>query len=83
MSVSLGGYIADPDDYLGGGDGERLHKWADAGAGSAEPSGWTGDGAISQRPANAARLVSSVPSRGPQARAGRLAATRFTSPLGT
>jgi hypothetical protein len=31
MSVSLDGYIADPDDYLGGDDGERLHKWADAG----------------------------------------------------
>ena len=31
MSVSLDGYIADPDDFLGGDDGERLHKWADAG----------------------------------------------------
>lgn len=30
MSVSLDGYIADPDDFLGGEDGERLHKWADA-----------------------------------------------------
>ncbi|MEU6251511.1 dihydrofolate reductase family protein [Streptomyces sp. NPDC047043] len=30
MSVSLDGYIADPDDFLGGDDGERLHKWADA-----------------------------------------------------
>jgi dihydrofolate reductase len=29
MSVSLDGYIADPDDFLGGDDGERLHKWAD------------------------------------------------------
>jgi dihydrofolate reductase len=27
MSVSLDGYIADPDDFLGGDDGERLHKW--------------------------------------------------------
>jgi len=35
MSMSLDGYIADLDDYLGGEDGERLHKWADAG--SAEP----------------------------------------------
>jgi dihydrofolate reductase len=30
MSVSLDGYIADLDDYLGGDDGERLHAWADA-----------------------------------------------------
>jgi dihydrofolate reductase len=30
MSVSLDGYIADAGDYLGGDDGERLHKWADA-----------------------------------------------------
>ena len=30
MSVSVDGYIADPDDFLGGDDGERLHKWADA-----------------------------------------------------
>ena len=30
MSMSLDGYIADPDDFLGGDDGERMHKWADA-----------------------------------------------------
>ena len=30
MSVSVDGYIADPDDFLGGDDGERLHKWAEA-----------------------------------------------------
>ncbi|MFC8677404.1 dihydrofolate reductase family protein [Streptomyces griseorubiginosus] len=29
MSMSLDGYIADPHDFLGGDDGERLHKWAD------------------------------------------------------
>ena len=29
MSVSLDGYISTPDDYLGGEDGERLHKWFD------------------------------------------------------
>ncbi|GLP64718.1 deaminase [Streptomyces sp. TUS-ST3] len=29
MSMSLDGYIADPNDFLGGDDGERLHKWAD------------------------------------------------------
>jgi dihydrofolate reductase len=28
MSMSLDGYIADPDDFLGGDDGERLHHWA-------------------------------------------------------
>lgn len=31
MSVSLDGYIAGPDDFLGGDDGERLHKWAESG----------------------------------------------------
>lgn len=30
MSVSLDGYIADTNDYLGGPDGERLHAWAGA-----------------------------------------------------
>ncbi|MDH6521575.1 dihydrofolate reductase [Streptomyces sp. SAI-135] len=35
MSMSLDGYIADPNDFLGGDDGERLHKWAD-------PEGETG-----------------------------------------
>ncbi|MDR7172628.1 dihydrofolate reductase [Nocardia kruczakiae] len=28
MSMSLDGYIADSDDFLGGEDGERLHLWA-------------------------------------------------------
>ena len=28
MSMSLDGYVADLDDYLGGADGERLHHWA-------------------------------------------------------
>jgi dihydrofolate reductase len=27
MSVSLDGYIATPDDFLGGADDERLHHW--------------------------------------------------------
>jgi dihydrofolate reductase len=31
MSVSVDGYVADPNDFLGGDDGERLHKWAEAG----------------------------------------------------
>src|SRR5690242_6232762 len=51
MSVSLDGYIADPDDFLGGDDGERLHKWADA---DGEPAGpvrqfrdeWSAAGAV-------------------------------------
>jgi dihydrofolate reductase len=30
MSMSLDGYISDPDDFLGGDDGERLHHWAAA-----------------------------------------------------
>ena len=37
MSVSLDGYIADPDDFLGGDDGERLHKWDDADGEPSEP----------------------------------------------
>ena len=28
MSISVDGFIADPDDFLGGQDGERLHAWA-------------------------------------------------------
>ncbi|MFF5233202.1 dihydrofolate reductase family protein [Dactylosporangium sp. NPDC000521] len=49
MSVSLDGYIADPDDFLGGDDGERLHKWADV---DGEPSvkqfrdEWSAAGAV-------------------------------------
>lgn len=27
MSMSLDGYIADPQDFLGGSDGNRLHEW--------------------------------------------------------
>jgi dihydrofolate reductase len=50
MSMSLDGYIADPDDFLGGDDGERLHKWADA-DGTSGPVGqfrneWKGAGAV-------------------------------------
>ena len=48
MSMSLDGYIADADDFLGGEDGERLHKWAD---GEARPAGqfhdeWNAAGAV-------------------------------------
>ncbi|MGK5552451.1 dihydrofolate reductase family protein [Actinomadura kijaniata] len=50
MSMSLDGYIADPNDFLGGDDGERLHKWADS-AQHPEPvkqfqDEWNGAGAI-------------------------------------
>jgi dihydrofolate reductase len=38
MSMSLDGYIAGPDDFLGGDDGERLHRWADAHGESGQPS---------------------------------------------
>jgi dihydrofolate reductase len=38
MSVSLDGYIADSNDYLGGADGERLHAWASAVDASGEPT---------------------------------------------
>jgi dihydrofolate reductase len=38
MSMSLDGYIADDNDYLGGDDGERLHKWASVDGESAQPS---------------------------------------------
>jgi dihydrofolate reductase len=41
MSMSVDGYIADPNDFLGGEDGERLHKWADADRESGQPSGPT------------------------------------------
>lgn len=54
MSVSLDGYVADPDDFLGGEDGERLHKWAAADGGSGRLSEvaagfqdeWTAAGAV-------------------------------------
>jgi dihydrofolate reductase len=39
MSMSLDGYIADPTDFLGGDDGERLHDWFAPGGESAQPSG--------------------------------------------
>ena len=38
MSVSVDGYVADPDDYLGGDDGHRLHNWFAPGGESAPPS---------------------------------------------
>ncbi|MFF7446497.1 MULTISPECIES: dihydrofolate reductase family protein [unclassified Streptomyces] len=54
MSVSVDGYIADTEDFLGGVDGERLHKWADADGESGRPSGpaaqfqdeWNAAGAV-------------------------------------
>ncbi len=41
MSVSLDGYIADPDDFLGGDDGHRLHNWFAPGGEFVELSGPT------------------------------------------
>ena len=50
MSVSLDGYIADPDDFLGGVDGERLHQWfgqgAESGPSRAFEQEWTAAGAV-------------------------------------
>lgn len=54
MSMSLDGFIADPDDFLGGANGERLHEWfvPEGGPGrSAGPSGefedeWSAAGAV-------------------------------------
>jgi dihydrofolate reductase len=54
MSMSVDGYIADADDFLGGDDGERLHKWADAVGESGQPAGpvrrfqeeWNAAGAV-------------------------------------
>lgn len=47
MSMSLDGYIADPHDFLGGTDGERLHDWFGAG-GPAElfEREWNAAGAV-------------------------------------
>jgi hypothetical protein len=39
MLMSLDGYIADPNDFLGGDDGQRLHHWFALGGESAQPSG--------------------------------------------
>jgi dihydrofolate reductase len=39
MSVSVDGYVADENDFLGGPDGERLHKWFSPGDSEAEPVG--------------------------------------------
>jgi dihydrofolate reductase len=39
MSVSVDGYVADENDFLGGPDGERLHKWFSPGDSGAEPVG--------------------------------------------
>lgn len=50
MSMSLDGYIAGPDDFLGGEDGNRLHDWFAPGEESG-PSGefleeWNATGAV-------------------------------------
>jgi len=54
MSMSLDGCIADPNDFLGGEDGERLHEWFAPGGESVQPSGpsrefedeWNAAGAV-------------------------------------
>lgn len=52
MSMSVDGYISTPDDFLGGDDGERLHKWADSESGGPPEvtkrfgSEWSAAGAI-------------------------------------
>ncbi|MFI6830550.1 dihydrofolate reductase family protein [Kribbella sp. NPDC050241] len=54
MSVSVDGYIADLDDYLGGADGHRLHNWFAEDAEAKRPPGpeseffdeWSGCGAV-------------------------------------
>ena len=48
MSMSVDGYISDPNDFLGGEDGERLHAWFAPGG---EPSAqfqaeWESTGAV-------------------------------------
>src|SRR5918994_7843416 len=44
MSMSLDGYIADPNDFLGGDDGHRLHEWfAPDGGEIVRPSGPAGE----------------------------------------
>ena len=56
MSMSVDGYISDPNDFLGGDDGERLHKWAEAdgesGAGRAIPGRMEGGRCGPRRPAD-------------------------------
>lgn len=47
MSVSLDGYIADLDDFLGGANGELLHEWFEAGGPAAEfEQQWRAAGAV-------------------------------------
>ena len=43
MSMSLDGYIADPNDFLGGEDDHRLHNWFAPGGEYAELSGPVGE----------------------------------------
>lgn len=47
MSVSLDGYIAGPDDFLGGDNGERLHEWSTPGDEFAFLAEWKTAGAES------------------------------------
>jgi dihydrofolate reductase len=47
LSISLDGYIARPDDKLGGEDGELLHRWLFEGEGMNRPDGLTKQGGSS------------------------------------
>ena len=54
MSISVDGFIADPDDFLGGDDGQRLHDWFAPGGEYTRPPGpagafldeWNATGAV-------------------------------------
>jgi dihydrofolate reductase len=54
MSMSLDGYISDPNDFLGGENGERLHDWFASDGESVRPPGpsrefedeWNAAGAV-------------------------------------
>jgi dihydrofolate reductase len=47
MSVSLDGYVATPDDFLGGENGELLHEWFAAGGPATEfEKEWCSAGAV-------------------------------------
>jgi dihydrofolate reductase len=43
MSMSLDGYLADPNDLLGGDDDHRLHNWFAPGGEYVQPSGPVGE----------------------------------------
>lgn len=56
MSMSLDGYISDPNDFLGGEDDHRLHNWFASGGQFVKPSGPAGE-LIDEQAAAGAVLV--------------------------